>query len=424
MRKSNSKQKLTLAFLQKMEKENKNFSAEQLSEASTYPLQASLYAKLSRNEFGKFIIKTKGGLYKAQNTIGISEDDYALKVSSKYRHANPVKYSTSNVSENFSNILLEKSVQAVVAAIEIYNKPDFGYREDAFSILLVNAWEVLLKAKILLDAGENMEVLYIPNKEKPGEFVKSRTGSYRTISIGHAIKKLNLDNILIDNLLILIEIRDTAIHFVNKNSILHIKLQEIGTASLQSYLNMCKNWFDKDLSKYNFFIMPMSFFHVHEFKSYSINSDSVQNQNLIRYIWNKEKEHSYDPLKEHNISLTLETKFVKSKMQIDPSNPDAIPIMITDDDKFTKIFIWSCKEHLIPHLQKRYNNFKVNKSFWSLLRKIKLNPKLCQISYLNTKTKRGGKQEWYNPSLIITEFDKHYTQVTKKKARKNRHTKK
>jgi hypothetical protein len=36
--------------------------------------------------------------------------------------------------------LLEKSVHAALSAIEIYNKPDFKYREESFSILLVNAW--------------------------------------------------------------------------------------------------------------------------------------------------------------------------------------------------------------------------------------------------------------------------------------------
>jgi len=51
--------------------------------------------------------------------------------------------------------LLEKSIQAALSAIEVYNKPDFKYREESFSILMVNAWEVLLKAKILKDNVKN-----------------------------------------------------------------------------------------------------------------------------------------------------------------------------------------------------------------------------------------------------------------------------
>jgi hypothetical protein len=51
-------------------------------------------------------------------------------------------------------------VQAAVAAIEIYNKPTFSYREEAFALLMTNAWELLFKAKWLLDRGEAIESLY------------------------------------------------------------------------------------------------------------------------------------------------------------------------------------------------------------------------------------------------------------------------
>ncbi len=36
----------------------------------------------------------------------------------------------------------------MLSAIELYNKPDFKYREDAFAILAVNAWELLLKSQL------------------------------------------------------------------------------------------------------------------------------------------------------------------------------------------------------------------------------------------------------------------------------------
>ena len=45
--------------------------------------------------------------------------------------------------------LVDKAAQAAVAAIEVYNKPGFTYREETFAILMLNAWELLLKARIL-----------------------------------------------------------------------------------------------------------------------------------------------------------------------------------------------------------------------------------------------------------------------------------
>jgi hypothetical protein len=48
-------------------------------------------------------------------------------------------------------LFVGKSVGAALSAIEIYNKPDFKYREETFAILMINAWELLLKAKIIKD---------------------------------------------------------------------------------------------------------------------------------------------------------------------------------------------------------------------------------------------------------------------------------
>jgi len=58
------------------------------------------------------------------------------------------------------NELVESSLSAVLAAIEIYNKPQFSYREEVFTILLVNGWELLLKAKIIHDNNDRIEAIY------------------------------------------------------------------------------------------------------------------------------------------------------------------------------------------------------------------------------------------------------------------------
>jgi hypothetical protein len=74
-----------------------------------------------------------------------------------------------------SKDLSEKSIHAAVAAIEIYNKPDFHYREEAFALLITNAWELLLKAKWLLDHGENITSLYEYDRNTDGS-TTPRTG--------------------------------------------------------------------------------------------------------------------------------------------------------------------------------------------------------------------------------------------------------
>jgi hypothetical protein len=75
--------------------------------------------------------------------------------------------------------LVENSLQAALSSIEIYNKPDFKYREQVFVILNVNAWELLLKAKILKDSNDDLTSLYIPSPL--GGYKTNRTNNPMTI---------------------------------------------------------------------------------------------------------------------------------------------------------------------------------------------------------------------------------------------------
>ena len=57
--------------------------------------------------------------------------------------------------DNLVTKLLEKSQEAFIMAIEIYNKPTLKYRVEGFSFFICNAWELLLKA-YLIDKGESI----------------------------------------------------------------------------------------------------------------------------------------------------------------------------------------------------------------------------------------------------------------------------
>lgn len=105
--------------------------------------------------------------------------------------------------------LLGNSISAMSAAIEIYNKPKMDYREECFIILLVNAWELLLKATL----AKNHKRIY---------YDKKRNNPYRTLSISDTLEKCRaFFPKLIDykatstNLQLLIDYRDNCVHFYN-----------------------------------------------------------------------------------------------------------------------------------------------------------------------------------------------------------------
>jgi hypothetical protein len=161
--------------------------------------------------------------------------------------------------------LLDNSLQAALSSIEIYNKPDFKYREQVFVILNVNAWELLLKAKILKDAGDNLTALYVSLPD--GTYKCNRSGNPLTIDITKAISQLSLDKAIEENLKILIEIRDTVIHFYENKSLSYL-VYTLSSASLKNYQSLMNIWFGRSLLDYNFYILPLAF--AYNFKTLSL----------------------------------------------------------------------------------------------------------------------------------------------------------
>ena len=80
--------------------------------------------------------------------------------------------------------LVDRANAATVAAIEIYNKPDFKYRAETFCILAINGWELLLKAKWLCENGNKIQSLYVKRtQEEKGRYeeqtIENQTQSFR-----------------------------------------------------------------------------------------------------------------------------------------------------------------------------------------------------------------------------------------------------
>ena len=72
------------------------------------------------------------------------------------------------IADELIKKMLEKSQEAFLLAIEVYNKPTIKYRLEGFAFFVCNAWELLLKAYIIKNSG--MQSIYY--KDKP-ERIKS-----------------------------------------------------------------------------------------------------------------------------------------------------------------------------------------------------------------------------------------------------------
>ena len=326
-----------------------------------------------------------------------------------------------------SRLMLEKSVAAMLSAIEIYNKPDFKYREETFSVLCINAWELLLKAKVLNLAGNKQAALYVLEYKtlKDGKRSKikrpklNRSGvpmsvglfeCYRVIREDYGVK---IENAVGDNLTALTEIRDNAIHFVNDDIALCLKVQELGTAALQNYLHLVSEWFGNALSGYNFYLMPISFFR--DFRTAQGTTLNASEKKILNYIKNVESQYDEgDEPSEYNLTLKIDVKFLKSKstsgVPVKVTNDcNAQEIRLTEDDIIDK-YPWDYKV-LTTRLGKRYRNFKSNSKYHTVRKSLEDNDKFAYQRLLNPKNPSGSKKTFYNPN-IVREFDTHYERVS------------
>src|SRR5271157_2187651 len=171
-----------------------------------------------------------------------------------------------------SSRLLQTAEAALISSIEIYNKPAFAYREETFSILALNAWELLLKAKLLSLCKNDPRCLYVyffpktkaGNPSKKLRVKRNRTGNIMTIGIEACIVAIEKKGTPVPvavrtNLEALTEIRDNAVHYINASPVLAKQVLEIGTASLRNFVELGKLWLDLDLSSYSLYLMPIGF---------------------------------------------------------------------------------------------------------------------------------------------------------------------
>ena len=101
--------------------------------------------------------------------------------------------------------MLENSIEAYVMALETINRLSIKYRVETFTYLVCNAWELMLKAKIITDAGDKKSIYYKKEKGQPR----------RSLSLRDCLKKTFPDkDPTRRNVELVADLRDEATHLV------------------------------------------------------------------------------------------------------------------------------------------------------------------------------------------------------------------
>jgi hypothetical protein len=316
-----------------------------------------------------------------------------------------------------SKELLDRAIAATVSAIEVYNKPDFFYREETFAVLVTTGWELLFKAKWLAENRNQIHSLYVHDtftkldgsKGKRQKIKLTRSGNPFTHSLDYLAKKLvetkHLEEVVWRNIQALLEIRDSAIHFYNFGNAFTIRLQEIGVASLRNFATLTKQWFGRDLSEFNFYLMPLSFVTIPSGSAIVLN---VEEKNFLRYLDSLDTDTS--PEGPFSVAVNIDVRFVKSKARdaLDvriTSDPNAPEIRLTEE-QIQERYPWTYKD-LTSECQKRYSNFSVVRKYHEIRKQMYGNARFCHERRLYPGNPDSTKTQLYNPA-ILNEFDKHY----------------
>ncbi len=322
-----------------------------------------------------------------------------------------------------SKELLDRAIAATVAAIEIYNKPDFPYRSETFCILAINGWELLLKAKWLKENGNNIRSLYVMETRTNKDGTKSKRHTVKltrsknpyTLGLDYLSKKLVeqrfLDQKVVANIEALHELRDSSVHFYYQTGTdLALVIQEVGAACLKNFVLAVKEWFAQDLSNSNFYLMPLSFLDM-PLQSDVIFLKKREERNFWDYLQQLEASTGKSN-SDYQITANIGVNFIRSKAK------DAMKVQVTTDSDATKIYLteeqilekypWDYKQ-LTDRCRQRYSGFKLNSDYHVLRKSLYGDKRYCHLRYLDPDNPNSSKKWFFNPN-ILQEFNKHYSQ--------------
>lgn len=176
--------------------------------------------------------------------------------------------------ENLSKGLVDKSIEAFMMGLEIYNKPTIRYRIEGFSLFITNAWELMLKAELL---NRGTSIYYEDNPE-------------RTINIYNCIKKIYPDEHtrVRLNLEKIVDLRNISTHYITQEY--EVKYAPLFQACVINFINEISRFHNVDVT------------------------DSIS-QNFLTISAN------YEPLTNEEIKLKyppeIAEKFIKESNEID-----------------------------------------------------------------------------------------------------------
>jgi len=319
--------------------------------------------------------------------------------------------------------LIDAAISAYFSAIEIHNKPKIEYRYPNTTLLIINAWELALKAYVYKYIG------------KSKIYEKERNEQKRTITFDKAItltcddinkKTKNKEFIAVkESLSVLEKYRDTFAHFFEKE--LDTTIFMLLSKSAINFNEFILKWFDKNiLENENMILLPIGFklpFSPIEFlaktsKNKTVNSFTTLVLEKIDLL--KSEGVSDSIVVGFNVSLDYMRKVENADIiaAVDSGKEDALNLMrrirITTDPNAQAVRVeekdysdYLTYDDLRLKVKERNPSLKFNKQFHSIVNDIKADKSLCEIRYLDPQGTNSLKKPFFTNAAVDTILEQY-----------------
>src|SRR4030095_16929656 len=315
-----------------------------------------------------------------------------------------------NENEKIMKSLIDNSKAAMYAAIEIHNKPIFPYRYEVSIILLINSWELILKA-FLFNMRSDLKIIKDDGSTMPFEDCVANTQS----TIGNSFMITN------ENLLKLYKYRCNIIHFYEDR--IDIILYSLLSKNVLLYHEFLLLYFGINIAhEANLMLLPIGFkkpispldFISNESE---INESSESVKDFIKSIVNSTEYLQSQGIDEsiivnYKMSVINENRVKNSdivaaisKDKVDTSifvekvintfkltdDENAPKFRIEEDNLFKTAYTETYKD-VYNYCHMNFTDFKANSKFNELLRSFKEKPVFYKKRYLNVVRENGSSQ--------------------------------
>ncbi|CBK74194.1 Protein of unknown function (DUF3644) [Butyrivibrio fibrisolvens 16/4] len=332
--------------------------------------------------------------------------------------------------KSITKVLLDSSQAALFAGIEIHNKPHISYRYPTAVVLIINAWELALKAYIYKYVGKT-KIYEKSKKESDRKHTISFSVALNTVYDDVKNKEKNQEFLAIRrNLELLNEYRCSNVHFAEQQ--LDPIIFMLISKAVLNYDVFLKKYFKRDVTKDdNLIILPVGFKLPFDPITYLKQDLSKTHNDYVMEVIGAVKELEDNHVEENIVvGFDVYTASVKKVEKADliaaidqqsngirltkevkiTDNPNAPEYRIIDEPIFPLDYneVRRQSKQLMPSI-------KFNADFNHVMSEIKKDRSKCEVRYLDPKKKSGVRKDYYSEDVPQAVVDL-YTDYIKEKA--------